>query len=176
MSGGLDKNLFLWRVGSSTPVSHWVGERVNDMVLCGSMLITAAHDRKMRMYRMPERTEIATLAETESCTSLCLSSDGRHMLVNISSEQRPEVHLWDTQERVVVQRFQGHKQARYVIRSSFGGMRDAYVVSGSEDSLVYVWHRHSGALLLRLPGHAGTINSVSRVPPSHVQHDRVAHA
>lgn len=99
---------------------------------------------------------LGSVCENECVTSMCLADDGRHVLVNVSSESRPEVHLWDLEEQVIVQRFRGHRQARYVIRSCFGGARNSFVICGSEDSLVYVWHMSSGALMAKLGGQGPT--------------------
>ncbi|KAJ1490559.1 WD40-repeat-containing domain protein, partial [Baffinella frigidus] len=100
----------------------------------------------------------------ENVTSLSLSKDGQHLLINVSSETHPEVHLWELATLAIVQRYRGHRQGRYILRSCFGGVRDCYVVSGSEDSQVYLWHRESGALLATLRGHSGTINTVAWSP------------
>ena len=82
----------------------------------GKKMVTISPDKKIKTFAMPGRTEIGCVTESECVTSLCLSDDGRHVLVNVSSETRPEVHLWDLEEQVIVQRFKGHRQARYVIR------------------------------------------------------------
>lgn len=46
-------------------------------------------------------------------------------------------------------RYHGHRQARYIVRSTFGGLNDRFIASGSEDSLVsFVSQRWFSQLLL----------------------------
>jgi len=99
---------------------------------------------------------------TSPITSLSLSRDGRYVLVSISDPAG--VLLWDLATGKRVRRYEGMKQSRYVVQASFGGAEDMFIVSGSEDSQVYVWHRLSGNLLSVLPGHSGTVNSVDWSP------------
>lgn len=51
------------------------------------------------------------------------------MLVNMSDS---EVQLLDIDTAEVVRRFMGQKQGNYIIRSTFGGAAENFVVSGSE--------------------------------------------
>lgn len=67
------------------------------------------------------------IPETDSITSVCLSRDQRYLLVNTTAE---EMHVWDLDERALVNSYRGQKQARFVIRSAFGGHEDSYIVSG----------------------------------------------
>ena len=47
---------------------------------------------------------------------------------------------------------------------ALGGYQDAFVVSGSEDNCVYMWHRRSQTLLETLEGHTRSVNSVAWHP------------
>jgi len=99
-------------------------------------------------------------------SSLSLSADGNLLLVSChaSSFLQPEIHLWDLNARSVLRCFKGHKQFRFKVEACFAGRDCCLVASGSEDSLVYVWNRVSGALLSVLEGHSSVVNAVSWNP------------
>jgi len=160
-SGGNDKRIFMMDI-EGNEIHTWTNHRPNDLAVTsdGKFLIVICQDRKITIHNI-ETGEATTIPETEPLTSMELSKDNRHLLVNISSH---EIHLWDLHQQRLIQKFKGQKQSRYVIRSCFGGVGQAFVASGSEDSQIYLWHVESGNLLHVLPGHAGTVNAVAWNP------------
>ncbi|KAJ3124337.1 hypothetical protein HK100_011267 [Physocladia obscura] len=176
VSSSLDKNVLLWSIETGQVLHKWTGVRVTDFGIShdGSRLITVS-DKRIRVFGLSDnintvlgangpKDEILSVQETDSITSISVAQDtpnGRYILVNVSGSQ--EIHLWDLDEQPprVIRTYAGHKQSRFVIRSSFGGYHDTFVVSGSEDSNVYVWSREHGKLLEILKGHTGTVNSIS---------------
>ncbi|CAL4917070.1 unnamed protein product [Urochloa decumbens] len=100
--------------------------------------------------------------EKQAISSLSLSGDGQSLIVNLSSQ---EIHLWKINESSTVpEKFKGHKQEKFVIRSCFGGSNSLFIASGSEDSEVYIWKRHLETPIKVLHGHTMIVNCVSWNP------------
>eukprot|EP00916_Digyalum_oweni_P011694 GHVL01019451.1.p1 GENE.GHVL01019451.1~~GHVL01019451.1.p1 ORF type:complete len:435 (+),score=63.48 GHVL01019451.1:180-1484(+) len=162
VSAGFDRCVYLWRTNHTIEKYRWrFTSRIHDCAVNydSTKLIVVPSDRTIRIIDLKTKEEISCIAETEHISCICASSRSDEILVGIN-HQIPTIRLWNVQEQRIVQRYQGHLQGRFVVRASFGGSDERYVVSGSEDALVYIWHRSSGALLRVLPGHAGTVNSV----------------
>jgi len=139
------------------------------------LLVAACSDKQLRFFLPSHRGE-ATVAipEKASLTGIAITRDGNQALVNLCGGESQELHLWDLKdlprsspmavEARLLMRFRGHTQEKYVIRSCFGGVGDAFIGSGSEDNCLHVWHRESGRLLESLAGHTGMVNSVAWNP------------
>lgn len=158
------------------------GFRVQDCAISpdGRRLVVADTDSKIHVFDFRTYEEDYCLSLSSKPTSLAISRDSKHMLVNL---KQGEIHLIDLETTTVVRRFKGHKQGEYVIRSTFGGAGENFVVSGSDgrsyfehpqsciqnanplDSRVYIWHKENGALVETLHGHdKGCVNSISWNP------------
>ena len=176
ITGGLDKHVYQWDVkeGKASLCFKLSGCRINDLAVAksGKWLFTSSNEKKFRLYRMdePSLESERTFEESDSIISLCLSPDDRFLLVNL---QNQKVHLWDFTNIDLgdfptspIARYSTdlERQGRYVVRSCFGGGSNTFVVSGCEDSQVYIWHKLKGHLLRKLKGHSGTVNAVSWNP------------
>jgi len=186
ITGGYDKNMFMWDL-EGNELQHWHGGRINDLVVTadGAHLVSTHSEnceKRIVIYHLQEERE-QHITESHAVTSLSISRDGRYLLVNLQCQ---EIHQWDLgpqgekswmsdaanspamSQTQQVMRYQFHgqpeKQGRFVIRSCFGGSDESFVVSGSEDSQVYIWHGRTGDLLEVLPGHSGTVNAVTWNP------------
>jgi len=124
--------------------------------LSNCFLVISQH-KKVRIFDIKFGKEIDCLVETDLVSNCEISIDGRFLLVNNIAH---EIHLWDLPAKKILQKYRGHVQTRYFIGSCFGGAHQNFVVCGSEDSQVYIWHRVSGVLLTTLSGHSGCVNSV----------------
>ncbi|CAL9167559.1 unnamed protein product [Musa hybrid cultivar] len=144
----------------------WEGERmpkVTDLAVTpdGRCLISICSNKEI-LIRDFHRGNEWKIHEEHSITSLSLSSDGQFLIVNLNSE---EIHLWNINvSSSLPDKFRGHKQGKYVIRSCFGGSNSLFIASGSEDSQIYIWQRHREMPIKILTGHSMTVNCVSWNP------------
>ncbi|KAF0462334.1 WD40 domain-containing protein [Gigaspora margarita] len=162
ISGSQDKDTHLWTL-DGTILYTWTGARIMDLAINkeGTRMVAICHDEKLHIYNIETRKEEAIMDENAKLTSICLSSDCKYALVNLSTR---EIHLWDIEERRIVRKYYGQKQEKFVIRSCFGGIDQGFIVSGSEDSNIYVWHREHATMIEILSGHKGAVNSVNWSP------------
>ncbi|TDL25023.1 WD40 repeat-like protein [Rickenella mellea] len=119
-------------------------------------------ENRLIIYDLATKQQEVSIRLEGELTSVKISQDSRYALVNHAPD---EVQLWDLDSARMARRFTGQRQGKHVIRSCFGGVDGNFIVSGSEDGNVYVWHRDTGALLEALPGHGeGSVNSAAWNP------------
>ncbi|KAL2344941.1 hypothetical protein Fmac_006226 [Flemingia macrophylla] len=166
-----EKGVCMWDCDGNV-IKSWSGMRmpkVVDLAVTpdGEYLISIFMDKEIRILHMGSNTE-RVISEEHPITSLSVSGDSKLFIVNLNSQ---EIHMWDVAgkwEKPL--RFKGHKQHKYVIRSCFGGLNNAFIASGSEDSQVYIWNCRNarpGEVSERievLSGHSMTVNCVSWNP------------
>ncbi len=157
------------------------GYRVYDCAISpdGHRLITITTEKRIHVYNYRTREEEYNFELKVQLTCLSISQDSRYMLVNMANN---EIQLLDIESAEIVRTFEGQKQGTYVIRSSFGGAAENFVISGSQgrmllsssvsvanlniaDSRVYIWHKENGLLIETLEGHrSGCVNAVAWNP------------
>ncbi|RDB21395.1 WD repeat-containing protein 26 [Hypsizygus marmoreus] len=119
-------------------------------------------ENRMIIYDLATKQIVSSIRLEGELTSVKVSQNSQYALINNAYD---EIHLWDLNAGRLARKYTGQRQGRHVIRSCFGGADGNFVVSGSEDGNVYVWHRDSGALLEVLSGHGeGSVNSVAWNP------------
>ncbi|KAF3895165.1 putative Catabolite degradation protein [Trichophyton interdigitale] len=167
VTGSLDSQSQLchWSVPHKSLLYTWPGQyRVRDCAITpdGKRLIAISLQKRIYVYNFITREEEYSVLLKLDLTCLSVSADSRFMLVNMSEN---EVQLLDIETAEVVRRFLGQKQGNFLIRSAFGGAAENFVVSGSEDAKIYIWHKENSRLVESLEGHvSGCVNAVAWNP------------
>ncbi|THW74114.1 WD domain-containing protein [Aureobasidium pullulans] len=161
--------LALFQLSDLSILHSWISHdaqslRVNDCAISadGSRLVAISNDNRVIVYDFKTRLKVQEWVMEDRLTCVSLSRDGKSLLVSMNEGRLVLLNL-DTGE--VLQRYTGLTQSEFVIRSGFGGAGENFVISGSEDSRVYVWRKHTGQLVVALEAHPpGTVNSVAWHP------------
>jgi WD40 repeat protein len=136
VTASLDVNSQLchWNMRGESLYMWHGGFRVYDCAITpdGRRLIAVDVERKIRVYNFHTHEEEYILPLKSKATSVVVSRDSRHMLVNLTECQ---IQLIDIETSEVIRRFQGQKQSTFIIRSTFGGAAENFVVSGSEGTI-----------------------------------------
>lgn len=137
--------------------------RVQD--ICGSTdgkwIVAADEQKTLHIYDAETRQLEYDMELNASPTSVSISQDSQHILVN---KRDGEALLIDLNARSSVQKFLGHTGGECQIRGTFGGANESFVACGSEDGNILIWHKNIGAAVERLPGHLPRCNAVAWNP------------
>ncbi|KAL2519677.1 transducin family protein/WD-40 repeat family protein [Abeliophyllum distichum] len=141
----------------------WKGQRairMSDLGISsdGERLITVCKEAVILIFGLETKSD-NFIVEDQTIISFASSKDMKLLLVSLMNE---ELHLWNIDGSVnLIAKYKGHKRSRFVVRSCFGGIEQAFIASGSEDSQP---HRVSGELVLTLPRHSRVVNCVTWNP------------
>lgn len=142
-----------WVMDSSEPLHIWPeGFRTDSVAITpdGHRVIVADTDCRLRCFDFRSYREEFCIHLPCRVTGISISRDSSFVLLNLAEG---EVHMFDLRTRETVRKFVGQQQGVFMIRNCFGGAAENFVLSGSEDGKVYVWHKENEALIETLAGH-----------------------
>ncbi|KZV16626.1 WD repeat-containing protein 26-like [Dorcoceras hygrometricum] len=164
-SGVNDKRIIMWdpegNLVECLPTHGTM--RIADLRITsdGKQLITVCDRRTILLLELISNSA-RYIVEDQEIVCCTLSEDNQCLLVGLRDER---IRLWNIAGGTgVLNEFRGHKRARFVVRPCFGGIKEKFIASGSEDSQVYIWHRKQPTPISKLAGHTGAVNCVSWNP------------
>ena len=166
-SGGYDKTIKLWDVGSRREIATLKGHRnwVRSVSFSpdGQVLASGGYDETIKLWDVGSRREIATLkGHSSSVSSVSFSPDGQ---VLASGSDDYTIKLWDVDSRREIATLKGHsKEVRSVSFSPDGQV----LASGSYDKTIKLWDVDSRREIATLKGHSNIVSSVSFSPDGQV--------
>lgn len=113
-----------------------IGERlIVDFAITpnGSKLIIICPEGKIVVLHIHTERE-DSIREGATVIAASVSEDSENLILNLSNHK---IHVWDlTGTTARLSTYCGHKQSTGVTHSCFGGLENAFLVSGTEDSKV----------------------------------------
>ncbi|KAK3951223.1 WD40-repeat-containing domain protein [Pseudoneurospora amorphoporcata] len=168
ITGSFDKerSICSWNLGVADVFKTvWTKDhRTEDLALSPDRNWVVALDdqKRFHVYNYHTREQVYSHEMKDRGTSLCISQDSASLLVNT---QVGTAVLYDIPTKDVLHQYNQHKGGDFLIRTYLGGANEAFVLSGSEDGSIYIYHKTTGILVARLKGaHSPRCNSVNWNP------------
>ena len=96
------------------------------------------------------------------------SDEGKYLIFNLSKNY-PKIFLYNLSQRKIEKKYYGHIQKSKEVRCCFGGDKDQYILSASEDFIIYLWDRNiSGLPKYQFKDHLNYINGVEMINTSSI--------
>ncbi|KUI71648.1 WD repeat-containing protein 26 [Cytospora mali] len=157
------RSLCTWNLKGEKLHTWTRGGRTEDLALSpdGRWLVAMDNEDHIYVYDFVTRELEYEMGLETRPTSVSITGDSKYLLVN---KQDHEAQLFNIVNRTAVQKYTGHTGGEYLIRSDFGGANESFVISGSEDGCVSIWHKSSGHPVEKLEAHRPRCNAVAWSP------------
>ncbi|KAK9885557.1 hypothetical protein WA026_012307 [Henosepilachna vigintioctopunctata] len=144
-------------------LENWDGVRVNGLHYRkdGKSVLASDTHHRVRSYILEDLNDSDVFQEDHAIMSFTVDKDDKFCLLNVATQG---VHLWDLNCKSLVRKYRGVTQGHFTIHSTFGGVNQDFIASGSEDNLVYIWHIRNEDPVATLQGHVRTVNCVTWNP------------
>lgn len=116
---------------------------------CLGIGVTAAEDRTLRVWNVPQETQVRVLKGGHRKGILCMAVDWHSRRV-VSGSVDSSLLVWDLEDGSLMRRLVGHSTAVWAVAAAWQRHR---AVSGGLDRVLLVWDLAGGLLLQRLAGH-----------------------
>jgi len=167
-SGGMDKNIKLWRVSNSTEVRTISGhnERVNSVSFSpdGLLLASGSSDNTIRIWRVLDATSVKIITghsawvNSVAFSPVASPRDG-YLLASGSSDKT--VRLWRVSDGIELATLTGHTGRVNSVAFSPDGK---LLATGSSDNAIKLWNVADGSEFATLRGHRSRVYSVAFSP------------
>ncbi|OAA56968.1 WD domain containing protein [Niveomyces insectorum RCEF 264] len=159
-----DRALCQWSLRGERLFAWTKTHRTEDLALApnGQWLVAMDNEHRLHVYNYVARKLDYVMELATRAVSVAVSQDSEYLLVNLLDG---EIHLYNIQARATpVRKYIGATGGECVIRSTFGGADESFVVSGSEDGKLNIWHKNIGVQLFKLDAHKPRCNAVAWSP------------
>ncbi|KAK2510138.1 hypothetical protein MC885_017895, partial [Smutsia gigantea] len=164
----------------------------------GSLIVSSSYDGLCRIWDTASGQCLKTLIDDDNppVSFVKFSPNGKYILAatldkSESSRVEPEaadtllggapgsvadspslpsstLKLWDYSKGKCLKTYTGHKNEKYCIFANFSVTGGKWIVSGSEDNLVYIWNLQTKEIVQKLQGHTDVVISTACHPTENI--------
>ncbi|KAM6223953.1 WD repeat-containing protein 5B [Rhynchocyon petersi] len=171
VSGSFDESVKIWEVKTGrclkTLCAHSDPVSAVHFNCNGSLIVSGSYDGLCRIWDAASGQCLKTLAMDENppVSFVHFSPNGKYILISTLDNT---LKLWDYSRGRCLKTYTGHKNERYCIFASFSVTGGKWIVSGSEDHLVYIWNLQTKEIVQKLQGHTDVVIAATCHPTENI--------
>lgn len=162
VSGSIDKKMRIESIEKGLIFSETFARIRKILIseLYNYIIILPASLNDIILYDCKNFREVNRLTELDPIISANISQkdQGRQLIVNFS-KVNASINLYEISNLKLINKFYGHSQEQYQIECNFAGDFDEFIICGSEDASIFIWHVSDSIPIRVIKGHTGCINS-----------------
>uniref|UniRef100_A0A671V8F0 WD repeat domain 5 n=1 Tax=Sparus aurata TaxID=8175 RepID=A0A671V8F0_SPAAU len=186
VSASDDKTLKIWDVSSGKCLKTLKGH--SNYVFCcnfnpqSNLIVSGSFDESVRIWDVKTGKCLKTLpahSDPVSAVSLFLLStleESSKFRINMDHNNLSSflpslditLKLWDYSKGKCLKTYTGHKNEKYCIFANFSVTGGKWIVSGSEDNMVYIWNLQTKEIVQKLQGHTDVVISTACHPTENI--------
>jgi WD40 repeat protein len=166
VSGSIDKRMRIEHIEKGL-VCYETFSRIRKVLISefySCIIILPSSMNDIIFYDYKNFREINRITEMDPIISGNISKkdEGKRLIVNLS-KVNASINLYEISNMKLINKFYGHAQEQYCIECNFAGEFDEFIICGSEDANIYIWHIADSIPIRIIKGQTGTINSCNLI-------------
>ena len=171
ISGSFDESVKIWEVKTGkclkTLSAHSDPVSAVHFNCSGSLIVSGSYDGVCRIWDAASGQCLKALVDDDNppVSFVKFSPNGKYILIATLDNT---LKLWDYSRGRCLKTYTGHKNEKYCVFASFSVTGVKWIVSGSEDNLVYIWNLQTKEIVQKLQGHTDVVISAACHPTENI--------